>query len=211
MDEKRRTPKQKRSQVTRDAVVEAAARVFAEVGLANATTARIAEVAGVSPGSMYHYFPSKDSLVVAILEREADGLHRRFMELAAEMGISDVPRLIRAFVDAMLRTFEDQRKLYRVMLDEVPRLFGLGPTQMIDERVARSVRLLLELGKDRVRARDLDHAAMLLVRTCRYTTVPLVPSRSWALRGSASSTSLPTCSRRTCFFRARGARPSSGR
>ena len=41
-------------------------------------------------------------------------------------------------------------------------------------RVARSVRLLLELGKHRIAVRDLDAGAILLVRTLRYATIPLV-------------------------------------
>src|SRR4051812_23296526 len=97
-DDRRRLPKQRRSQATADAIVEAAARVFAEHGLEKSTTARIAEVAGVSVGSMYQYFPSKDALITALFERESNVQHAKLLTLAAEMGIDDVHALIRAFI-----------------------------------------------------------------------------------------------------------------
>ena len=50
-----------------EAILTAAARVFVEDGLDGATTNRIAEVAGVSVGSLYQYFPNKQALASALL------------------------------------------------------------------------------------------------------------------------------------------------
>jgi AcrR family transcriptional regulator len=172
--EPRRAPRQKRSRATYDAIVEAAARVFAESGLAAATTARIAEVAGVSPGSMYHYFPSKESLVTAVFERESHDQHAAFLRIAAEVGTDDVPHLVRAFVAWSVDAFEARRALFRVLLHEVPVVAGIAATQAIDHLAARSMRMLLELGKDRCKARDLDLAALLVVRAFRYCLIPIV-------------------------------------
>jgi AcrR family transcriptional regulator len=165
--DRRRLPRQKRSQETHDAIVEAAGRVFAEAGLEKATIARIAELAGVSPGSLYQYFPSKETLVTALFERESDAVQRRFLELGAELGLDDVPRLVRAFVAHMVDTIERNHDLYRVLIDEVPRVSGLEPTLAIDHRAALALRILIEVGKTRVQARDREQAAMMLVRTCR--------------------------------------------
>lgn len=170
----RRTPRQERSRATRDAILEAAARVFAEVGLERATTARIAEVAGVSPGSMYQYFPSKDALISALFTREAEEGFRMFGAIAAELGTTDAPRLIRALVACMVDQLESKLELNRVLLEEVPRVTGLGQSRAVDRVVANAVQLLLEAGKDRMQARDLEIAAMLVVRTFRYNIIPLL-------------------------------------
>jgi len=170
----RRTPKQRRSTETRGAIVEAAARVFAELGLERATIARIAEVAGVSPGSMYQYFASKDALIVAILERETETQQRMLIELASRLGTEDLPALVRAFVGESLVQLESKRALNRVLLHEVPRLSGLAISHSIDVAAARSVRLLFELGRSRLVPRDLDLAALLVVRAFRYTTIALL-------------------------------------
>ena len=65
----RKQPSQGRSRFTIRQIVEAAARVFEERGYAGATTNRIAERAGVSIGSLYQYFPNKESILVVLLEQ----------------------------------------------------------------------------------------------------------------------------------------------
>jgi len=59
----RRLPLQRRSRETVAAILEAAAKVFGERGYWEATTNHIADVAGVSVGSLYEYFPNKDALI----------------------------------------------------------------------------------------------------------------------------------------------------
>jgi len=67
----RKPAKQERSRRTIDALLEPTARIVGDVGLETATTNRIAEVAGVSTGSLYQYFPCKEALLAALIEREA--------------------------------------------------------------------------------------------------------------------------------------------
>jgi len=62
----RKPPRQERSRETVRAILEAAARVFEEQGVAGATTDRIAERAGVSIGSLYQYFPSKEAILATL-------------------------------------------------------------------------------------------------------------------------------------------------
>ena len=70
----RKMPVQRRSVATVDAVLEAAARILEVHGLAACTTNAVAELAGVSIGSLYQYFPNCDALTVALIERETSQL-----------------------------------------------------------------------------------------------------------------------------------------
>src|ERR1700744_2897510 len=65
----RKFASQQRSRATVDALVAATARILVREGFDKASTNRIAEVAGVSVGSLYQYFPSKEALVAAVIER----------------------------------------------------------------------------------------------------------------------------------------------
>lgn len=65
----RKEPRQQRSQALCAAILTSAARVFDELGYEAATTNRIAQVAGVSVGSLYQYFPSKSALITALHEQ----------------------------------------------------------------------------------------------------------------------------------------------
>lgn len=78
-DFQRRRPRQARSRVTYDSILQAAIQVLARDGAAGLTTNRVAERAGVSIGTLYQYFPDKAAILVAAAQQElakADpGLH----------------------------------------------------------------------------------------------------------------------------------------
>ena len=63
----RKKPRQRRSKVTCDAILEAAARILEAAGREGLTTNAIAERAGVSIGSLYQYFPNKEAVLAAVL------------------------------------------------------------------------------------------------------------------------------------------------
>jgi len=65
-------PQQDRSKVTVDAILTATARILTQEGYDRATTNRIAELAGVSIGSLYQYFPSKEALVTSLAEQHVN-------------------------------------------------------------------------------------------------------------------------------------------
>ncbi len=88
----RKSPRQERSRVMVEALVEAAAQTIAERGLADTTTNHIAKRAGVSVGSLYQYFATKDAIVDALSER-----------MRKELTIA-VDTQVRALLDADLRT-----------------------------------------------------------------------------------------------------------
>ena len=66
-----RKPAQSRSRQSFAAIVEASAQVLEEQGYKGATTNRIAERAGVSVGTLYQYFRSKDEIFTALIEKES--------------------------------------------------------------------------------------------------------------------------------------------
>ena len=63
-----------------EGLLDAAAQVFEERGYAAGTTNRIAERAGLSIGTFYQYFPSKEAAAVVLLERHLEETSRRLNE-----------------------------------------------------------------------------------------------------------------------------------
>ena len=70
----RKIPKQERSRLLVESIIDATAIIIAKHGLAAATTARITEYAGISIGSLYQYFDNKEDLYEALLERIVEKL-----------------------------------------------------------------------------------------------------------------------------------------
>lgn len=69
-DFQRRKPRQARSRVTYDSILEAAMQLLARDGAGRLTTNRVAERAGVSIGTLYQYFPDKAAILLAAARRE---------------------------------------------------------------------------------------------------------------------------------------------
>jgi AcrR family transcriptional regulator len=119
----RKRPRQERSRTTVDAILRAAAQVFAARGYAATTTNHIAARAGVSIGSLYEYFPSKDALLVALTEAhlaEGESILERAGADAMARGGDDLEQVVRRFVEGMVTFHERDRALHRVLFEEAP-------------------------------------------------------------------------------------------
>ena len=76
-------------------ILDAAQRCFAESGFHGATMATIAETAGISAGLAYRYFPSKDAIVLAIIDRQLKLRRERIAALPGRANLVD--RMVEAF------------------------------------------------------------------------------------------------------------------
>lgn len=100
----RKDPRQDRSRSLCDAILVAAARIFDRLGYDAATTNHVAELAGVSVGSLYQYFPNKDALVTALHERHTEEVAAVLAAaLAADLPTADVVRRLVADLFALHR------------------------------------------------------------------------------------------------------------
>lgn len=114
----RKTPRQARSEATVAAIYEAAIQVSLAEGLARMTTTRIAERAGVSVGTLYQYFPNKNALLHALLERHLDSVATQ-VEQACAQSVRDgveptLARVVHAYVSAKTARIDETRLLYQV-------------------------------------------------------------------------------------------------
>lgn len=160
----RKLPQQRRSRDTVDVILAATARVLKREGFDRASTNRIAEAAGVSIGSLYQYFPSKEALVAALAERHIEEMSQA---LSAEMArVADAPLEVamRAMVTVMLRAHTVDPTLHRVLNEQVPRVGRLDRVREVEARMRTLGRDWLERHRDELRALDLDVAAYLCVQ-----------------------------------------------
>jgi len=74
----RKQPVQQRSKALVTALLDATARLLVTIGYIAITTNKVAEKAGVGIGSLYEYFPNKESLVAALIERNSMEIVKKF-------------------------------------------------------------------------------------------------------------------------------------
>jgi len=84
----------------REEVLETALTLVSELGVAGASLRKLAAELGISQPSLYHYFPSKDALVSAVVEYCADKMLASALDLPPPQRKEDIPRFaMRAVVD----------------------------------------------------------------------------------------------------------------
>lgn len=120
--EPRKTPTQSRSRVTVDAILEATIQVLLTNGMAELTTTRVAERAGVSVGTMYQYFPNKQALVYALNERYLTSLAERVEVTCARMGGRPIAEMVAALIDTYWTAKTERAELTRVLYRTVAEL-----------------------------------------------------------------------------------------
>jgi AcrR family transcriptional regulator len=122
--EARKAPGQARSKETVNVILEASARILESEGLHGFNTNAVAAKAGVSVGSLYQYFPNKDAILLALIERFEDTTQEAILEaLRSGKGRALKPGL-RLFVRALVVMHYRRPKLNRVLEAEEERLGG---------------------------------------------------------------------------------------
>jgi AcrR family transcriptional regulator len=158
----RKKPRQSRSTATVESILTAAARVLVRHGYQGASTNRIAEAAGVSVGSLYQYFPSKEAIVLALFERHCEQIGRIVENALLAEASSAVPDVVRSLVRGLLEAHRASPELHAVLTEQVP-LIAHERHAAMQARVEALVRLTLRARASEVRALDPDLAAFVLV------------------------------------------------
>jgi AcrR family transcriptional regulator len=157
----RREPKQRRAFLTVEAVLDAVARILTREGVAAVTTNRIAEVAGVSIGSVYQYFPDKRAIFIALHTRHVENIARLVETTVALEASAPLETMVRRLIDALVVAHQKDAELHQVLWSEVPhRAEG---AREIEARQRGAWRLALASRPNEMKPkRDVDRMAFFL-------------------------------------------------
>ncbi|MDC5595993.1 TetR/AcrR family transcriptional regulator [Acinetobacter baumannii] len=111
----RKRPRQARSAATFEAILEAAARILESLGFAGFNTNAVAELAGVSIGSLYQYFPSKEALIVELIRRERAELSNRIVEAIQQHDATDLKEKLKLIIQAAVQHQLSRPQLARTL------------------------------------------------------------------------------------------------
>ena len=169
LKQSRNQPRQPRSRATVAVILDAAIRVLDREGLDALTTSRVAEVAGVSVGTLYQYFAHRDAIVAALQDRElerAGAMLERVLKSGAPLSDQE---LARSIVAELLALYRAAPALHRVL---AARGLSFAPPEQVVAFDARSVAVLkafLGLAGPRIRRSNLEAAAFVVYQSVRAT------------------------------------------
>lgn len=160
----RKAPRQARSQHMVEQILQATARILEERGYAGMNTNAVAARAGVSVGSVYQYFPNKDSLITALHERHGAQMYAAIDAVLAGAAARTLREHLAAMVHAWLAAHQVEPELHKVLEKEFP--FFDAPTQdsPADNNSFQRILHMLEAHRDEIGQPDLDLATWVLLR-----------------------------------------------
>ncbi|MEU1996716.1 TetR family transcriptional regulator [Nocardia gamkensis] len=115
----RRRPTQERAKATREHILDTAARLFGERGIANTSTNRIAVEAGVSIGTVYRYFADRAVLVEELLERLLETIERRFTQQVFNLSEKSIPQIVSDVLQVITAELVANAQLVRALVGGV--------------------------------------------------------------------------------------------
>jgi AcrR family transcriptional regulator len=134
----------RRGMRSRELVLDAAERVMAEHGYEAATLARVVEEAGIPLSSVYHYYGSKDGILLAVMER---GAERFFADLPVWNGRVGRPaEHLRTVLATAARTLERHPSFLRLLI-----VFAVQPPARADGEIETVVERVRRQGLERMR------------------------------------------------------------
>lgn len=122
----RKRPVQARSKATINAIISAAAQVLLDVGYDKSSTNKIADLAGVSIGSLYEYFPGKEAIYAEVRRREDQRLFDLTMSRPEP---TTVEEMIRTHVTIYLDFVRSNLALHAALINDVPQ-FAIVPEEL---------------------------------------------------------------------------------
>ena len=166
----RKSASQERSRLTVDALLEATARILVREGFDKASTNRIAEVAGVSVGSLYQYFPSKEALVAALIDRHNRQVMQAVQgELAEALNLS-LEEAVRRLVSIAVKAHRIDPKLHRALTEQIPRVGRLENVEFFNRQYYVLFENYLKSRRGELAVKDLGLAAFVCVTSIEGLT-----------------------------------------
>lgn len=150
--------------------MEATARILDRESLDAATTTRIAEVAGVSIGSLYQYFSHRDAILEALQDREFERTLAVMQTVFAAGNLDKSPlETVTAALRGVAQLYAQSPGLHRVLTIEGLRVAKAERVHAFDRRIIELVRYFLTATRAPLRVNDVEAAAFIIYQSVRAT------------------------------------------
>lgn len=163
----RKQPRQARSRATVTAILDAMTRILDREGADAATTTRVAEVAGISIGTLYQYFSHRDAILDALQDREFERAMELMERVLAAGAPGLAPEVARDVIEGLLALYAAAPGLHRVLALEGLRITPTARVQAFDMRVVSILRSFLAASNLPIRRSNLDAAAFVVFQSVR--------------------------------------------
>ncbi|MDB5970054.1 MAG: TetR family transcriptional regulator [Hydrocarboniphaga sp.] len=137
----RKAPQQKRSQMTVQSILQATMELAEAEGFLSLGTRRIAERAGISPGSLYQYFPTVEAILLTIYEETASRVTKKFRAKMLSIMEAPMETVGQKTLELLLKEYEANQLILHQMVIERPQLMMTPGAASLERLFGAGVRL----------------------------------------------------------------------
>src|SRR5262249_12652690 len=147
-------------------------------GLDEATTTRIADVAGVSVGTLYHHFRDRQAILDALQDREFERALALMQDVLSKDNVGRAPHeTVARVVRGLAALYAASPGLHRAVALEGLRVANADRVHTFDLRVIAIVRSFLAASRDQIRSNNLEAAAFVAYQSVRATMLACLLER----------------------------------
>ena len=146
-------------------MLQAAAHVLVTEGYERTTTARVALRAGVSVGSVYQYFPNKEAMVAALIERHAEEIVTITEQAVRQSKGRNLDEALRAIIKAGIDAHRVSPPLHKILVEQVPRVGRIAEAMDTSRRLSELIEQVLRERKDELAPGCQPSLAALVLET----------------------------------------------
>lgn len=154
----RKIPQQQRAQFTVECILTAAENIIVKSGYDAATTNHIADVAGVSIGSLYQYFASKEAIAAALVESAVMQATETLRNCLIEHMTKPLAESMPEIVGTILQTRKQYSFIFLRLPREVPKLGHISRNVTTEKFLYNTIRTYYHHHRSEIRVQDLEVA-----------------------------------------------------
>lgn len=147
-----------------DTIMEATTRVLKKRGYSGTNTNLIAEVAGVSVGSIYQYFPNKESIIATLYQRHVLQMREIMIHALASSENMTLYAAMKALVNAHIEAHMVEPELHNVLEIQIPFLRFQKDNATAEHDFYNRIQTLLEKHRHEIRRPNLELAIYIVIR-----------------------------------------------
>lgn len=155
-------------------IIAAGQTVLLRDGYEKASTNRVAGEAGISPGSLYQYFPDKEAVLAAVIDRHAALLSEQLTAVLADRLDEPGPSLVRASFEGLLDVLTENVEFVRLVAEVLPRTQSGSWTAALEQRISDLVTAYLSINKSQTSITDPATSGWILVRMVEHLSAQYV-------------------------------------
>lgn len=161
----RKLGQQFRAQETIDVILEATSELLKEKGFKSVSTNKIVEKAGVSIGTLYQYFPSKESVLSFLLQKQFNKTTDEFLKHLDQIDLKNktLKQGIEEILSTLFKHYDVKGPIYKELLFSVISLESLKFTLQNDERVSKALLEKMKTFESEIKVENLEKAIFVII------------------------------------------------